>query len=107
MSVDACDMVMEKQGHESLISFASIAEQRGRKPRALRPRTVVYGGLLTGIAAAGTILMVARAPFDAAVQRAPGTLYTQDADGTGTKEKKSSFLNKKNAFDYSPMSSCR
>ena len=79
--IDACDMVMEKQGHQSLISFASIAEQQGRKPRALRPRTVVYGGLLTGIAAAGTILMVARAPFDAAVQRAPGTLYTQDADG--------------------------
>ncbi len=79
--IDACDIVMEKQGHESLIQFSSIAEQRGRKPRAVRPRTVVYGGLLTGIAAAATVLMVARAPFDAAVQRAPGTLFTQDADG--------------------------
>lgn len=79
--IDACDIVMEKLGHEGLIRFGSVAEQQGRKPRPVRPRTVVYGGLLTGIAAAASVLMVARVPFDASVQRAPGTLYTQDADG--------------------------
>jgi cytochrome c oxidase accessory protein FixG len=79
--IDACDMVMEKQGHEGLVQFSSIAELKGKKPRRLRPRTVAYGGLLTGIAAAGTMLMVARAPFEATVQRAPGSLFTMDADG--------------------------
>jgi len=79
--IDACDMVMAKQGHEGLIQFSSVAELKGRKPRRLRPRTVAYGGLLTGIAAAGTMLMVARAPFEASVQRAPGSLFTLDADG--------------------------
>lgn len=79
--IDACDIVMEKQGLAGLIQFGSVAEQAGRKPRRFRPRTVVYGGLLTGIVAAAAVFMAARAPFDAAVQRAPGTLYTQDADG--------------------------
>lgn len=79
--IDACDIVMEKIGHESLITWSSMAESHGRKPRRLRPRTVAYGGILTGIAAAVTVLLVARAPFDASVQRAPGSLFVMDADG--------------------------
>lgn len=79
--IDACDIVMEKLGHPSLISWSSAAETAGETPRRIRPRTVVYGGLLTGIAAAGATLMVSRAPFDAAVQRAPGSLFVMDADG--------------------------
>ncbi|HEY7682611.1 MAG TPA: cytochrome c oxidase accessory protein CcoG [Gemmatimonadales bacterium] len=79
--IDACDIVMEKLGHKTLITWGSLAGATSRKPRRLRPRTVIYGGLLTGIAAAAVILMAARAPFDAAVQRAPGSLFTLDADG--------------------------
>ncbi len=79
--IDACDIVMDKIGHESLITWSSMAESQGKKPRRLRPRTVAYGGILTGIAAAVTVLLVARAPFDATVQRAPGSLFVMDADG--------------------------
>ncbi len=79
--IDACDIVMDKLGHESLITWSSMAESQGKKPRRLRPRTVAYGGLLTGIAAAVTVLLVERAPFDASVQRAPGSLFVMDADG--------------------------
>lgn len=79
--VDACGIVMDKVGHPNLIEWGSMAELKGSKPRRVRPRTLVYGGLLTGIAAAAVILMGARAPFDAAVQRAPGSLFTMDADG--------------------------
>jgi len=79
--IDACDIVMDKIGHESLITWSSMAESQGRKPRRLRARTVAYGGLLTGIAATVAILLVARAPFDASVQRAPGSLFILDADG--------------------------
>lgn len=79
--IDACDIVMEKIGHESLITWSSMAESQGQKPRRLRPRTVAYGGILTGIAAAVTVLLIARAPFDATVQRAPGSLFVMDADG--------------------------
>lgn len=79
--IDACDIVMDKLGHKTLITWSSLAESTGRMPHRLRPRTVVYGGLLTGIAAAAVLLMAARAPFDATVQRAPGSLFVMDADG--------------------------
>jgi cytochrome c oxidase accessory protein FixG len=79
--IDACDIVMDKLGHQGLVQFYSMAELTGRAPHRLRPRTVAYGGLLTGIAAAGVLLMIARVPFDATVQRAPGSLFTLDADG--------------------------
>jgi cytochrome c oxidase accessory protein FixG len=75
--IDACTLVMGKLGHETLIDFSAPA----KRARRLRPRTVIYGGLLAGIAAAAAALLLARAPFDAAVNRAPGTLFTLDADG--------------------------
>ena len=78
--IDACDIVMEKLGHQTLIQWTSVARARGA-PRRLRPRTVLYAGILSGLAAAAVLLMIARAPFDAAVQRAPGSLFTLDPDG--------------------------
>jgi cytochrome c oxidase accessory protein FixG len=79
--IDACGIVMGKLGHANLIEWGAMTTLTGRKPRRVKSRTVVYGGLLTGIAAAAVFLMGARAPFDAAVQRAPGSLFTMDADG--------------------------
>jgi cytochrome c oxidase accessory protein FixG len=79
--IDACDIVMSKLGHQNLITWSSAAEEAGRKPRRIRPRTVAYAGLLTGIAAAAMVLLTGRAPFDAAVQRAPGSLFVMDNDG--------------------------
>jgi cytochrome c oxidase accessory protein FixG len=77
--IDACDIVMGHSGHRTLITWSSPAAVGGT--RRLRPRTVAYAALLTAILAAGTTLFAFRAPFDAAVQRAPGSLYTLDADG--------------------------
>jgi cytochrome c oxidase accessory protein FixG len=79
--IDACDIVMSKLGHRTLIEWGSMAQLQGHRVRRLRPRTVAYAALLTGIAAAAITLMAGRAPFDAAVQRAPGSLFTLDADG--------------------------
>jgi cytochrome c oxidase accessory protein FixG len=79
--IDACDIVMTKLDKPNLITWSSEAERAGRRPRRLRPRTVAYGGLLTGIAAAAITLLAGRVPFDASVQRAPGSLYVIDHDG--------------------------
>ena len=79
--VDACTSVMDKLGHESLVTYTSIAIARGRKPRRVRPRTVAYASLLGTIATAAIILLVTRVPFEAAVARAPGSLFTVDDDG--------------------------
>ncbi|MDT8369755.1 MAG: cytochrome c oxidase accessory protein CcoG [Longimicrobiales bacterium] len=79
--VDACTSVMEPLGHETLVRYSSLAADEGRARRTLRPRTVVYGGLLTTLAAAAIVLALGRVPFEATVNRAPGTLFTMDADG--------------------------
>jgi cytochrome c oxidase accessory protein FixG len=79
--IDACDSVMTKIGHTSLVTYGSLAQQEGRKVRLLRPRTVVYGGLLSALAAAGVVLAVNRTPIEAQVSRVRGTLFQLDNDG--------------------------
>jgi len=79
--IDACTSVMEPLGHETLVRYSSLSADEGRRRRTLRPRTVVYGGLLTTLAAAGVVLLLGRVPFEANVNRLPGTLFTVDADG--------------------------
>jgi cytochrome c oxidase accessory protein FixG len=79
--IDACTSVMDKLGHRTLVEYTSLAEQEGRQVRRLRPRTVVYGGLLAAILAFGFTLATQRVPFEATVNRVPGTLFTADSDG--------------------------
>ncbi len=79
--IDACQSVMEPLGHETLVRYSSIAEDSGRPVRRWRPRTAVYASLLGGILLAGGVLFVRRVPFEATVNRAPGTLFTVDSDG--------------------------
>ncbi len=79
--VDACTSVMEPLGHETLVRYSSIAADESRLRRTLRPRTVIYTGLLTALTAASAILLFGRVPFEASVNRAPGSLFTVDADG--------------------------
>ncbi|MEJ2539473.1 MAG: cytochrome c oxidase accessory protein CcoG [Gemmatimonadota bacterium] len=79
--IDACTTVMEPLGHETLVRYSSIAVDEGRPRRTWRPRTLVYGGLLTALTAASVILLLGRVPFEANVNRAPGSLFTVDADG--------------------------
>lgn len=79
--VDACESVMSRFDQPTLVRYSSIATDQGKRPRPLRPRTLVYGGLLTALAAASVVLILGRVPFEATVNRAPGSLYTVDADG--------------------------
>ena len=79
--IDACTSVMDKLGHPTLVAYGSIAESEGRKVRRWRPRTILYAAILVGIIAAGAILAANRVDFEATVNRAPGSLFTMDADG--------------------------
>ena len=42
---------------------------------------MVYGSLMTSLIAAAIVLMLGRVPFEANVNRAPGTLFQTDTDG--------------------------
>ncbi len=79
--VDACTIVMGRLGHRTLVDYGSLASLAGKPGRLLRPRTVVYGGLLAGLATAAVVLLALRIPFEASVSRAPGSLFTVDGDG--------------------------
>ena len=80
--IDACTGVMDKLGHPTLVAYTSVAEmEHGRKPRLLRPRSMAYAALLAGLVITGTAMVVERVPFEATINRAPGSLYTVDNDG--------------------------
>jgi cytochrome c oxidase accessory protein FixG len=80
--VDACTGVMERLGHPTLVGYSSVAEmQTGKRARRLRPRTVAYAALLAGLAVTGGTMLYGRVPFEVTVNRAPGSLFTVDADG--------------------------
>ena len=79
--VDACTGVMGKVGHETLISYTTHAQQQQQQPRRIRPRTVAYAAMLSGIAAVATLMLFTRVPFEASVARMPGSLYSIDPDG--------------------------
>ncbi|MES2642787.1 MAG: cytochrome c oxidase accessory protein CcoG [Myxococcota bacterium] len=75
--VDACEGVMAKQGHANLITYAPLERSEGK----IRPRTVAYGALLTGLCTAMVLLLATHAELQASVARAPGTMFVVDADG--------------------------
>jgi cytochrome c oxidase accessory protein FixG len=79
--VDACSDVMGKLDRPSLVNYTTIALQEGRPQKTVRPRVVVYGTLVTGLAAAILSMMVLHNPLDISLQRAPGTFYQLDDDG--------------------------
>jgi polyferredoxin len=80
--IDACTGVMQQLGHPTLVGYSSLVEMRGgRRPRFLRPRTFAYAALLVGLVVTGAAMAWGRVPFEVTVNRAPGSLFTADADG--------------------------
>jgi cytochrome c oxidase accessory protein FixG len=78
--VDACTDVMGRLGFGSLVEYGTLAQISGAPRRWLRPRVVIYAGLMTALVATAVLTVVNRVPFEAAVSRMPGSLFTVDAD---------------------------
>jgi cytochrome c oxidase accessory protein FixG len=79
--IDACRDVMGRFGHETLIGYSNLATLQRRPTRFWRPRTIGYAALLSALAISLATMLALRVPFDASFARAPGSLYTLDADG--------------------------
>ncbi len=73
--VDACEDAQSKHAAPTLVRYAPMA--RGS---LLRPRVVVYAGLLTLAAAAFVAAGMSHRAVQLDVNRAPGTLYVVDPD---------------------------
>lgn len=81
--IDACESVMAKRETlPSLVQYTTLVRQEGGKTSVLRPRTAVYALLLAGVATAFGVLIQDHSTLDATVNRAPGTMFAVDPDGS-------------------------
>jgi cytochrome c oxidase accessory protein FixG len=79
--VDACESVMPKIGFPTLVRYSTYKEDKGGQRRWLRPRTVIYSALITGLSLAIVIGIGTHAALEVQVDRAPGSLFIEDDDG--------------------------
>ncbi len=80
--VDVCDSVMGKMGYpKGLIRYTSENAMEHKSWRVLRPRVLIYSGLLALIAAALVIAVLLRVPLKLDVLRDRNALYRETFDG--------------------------
>ncbi len=80
--IDACDGVMDRiRRPRGLVRYASLAALEGRKVKVLRPRVLVYGGLLALLAIAGLVALSLRSDVGLDVIRDRNVLYRDTASG--------------------------
>jgi cytochrome c oxidase accessory protein FixG len=80
--IDACDRVMEKLNYPGLIVYTTEAETRGEVRSLLRPRPIIYGGLIASLAVAATVVLRTHVAFEAELSRSPGSTFVLDDDDT-------------------------
>ncbi len=76
--IDACETVMSRFDHPTLVRYSTEAADTGETKglRLLRPRTLVYAGLLATLAGALVILLLTHGTIEAQVNRAAGTNFS-------------------------------
>ena len=80
--VDVCDTVMDKMNYpRGLIRYTTENALAGKPSRILRPRVLIYGGVLAAISAALVISVLLRIPLDVDVTRDRNTLYRETNEG--------------------------
>jgi cytochrome c oxidase accessory protein FixG len=89
LCIDACDQVMDRYGlPRGLISYdssANIDARRESRPTALRivrPRTLIYGGIMAVVAAAMLFRLTTRPDVDVNVLHERSPLFVQMSDGS-------------------------
>lgn len=80
--IDACDSVMDKMGYpKGLIRYTTQNALEGKPTRVLRPRVLVYGAILLGLAGTAAWSIANRVPLQLDVIRDRNQLYRETDDG--------------------------
>lgn len=80
--IDVCDEVMDKMGYEKgLVRYTTENALEGNPVKLLRPRVILYAGLLTGIIVTTLAFMGQRIPLQVDVIRDRIALYRQADNG--------------------------
>jgi cytochrome c oxidase accessory protein FixG len=101
LCVDACNAVMAKVGRPgNLIAFDTLANQKAvasggaRRFPLLRPRTLIYGGVLAVVAVVMLTAFVMRSTFEVTVLRERAPLFVTLSDGSVRNDYTLKILNK-------------
>ncbi|HEY7640817.1 MAG TPA: cytochrome c oxidase accessory protein CcoG [Steroidobacteraceae bacterium] len=80
--IDACDGVMQRMRYASgLIRYATQNSMDGKRTRIVRPRTLIYGGLLMALIVGFGVAVAERQLLEMDVMRDRNSLYRQLEDG--------------------------
>lgn len=80
--IDVCDGVMDKMGYaKGLIRYTTENAVQGKEVHVIRPRVLVYAGLLVAISAAVLWGILTRIPLELDVIRDRNTLYRETLEG--------------------------
>ena len=95
--IDACDSVMDRFGYErGLIRYTTQNAVQGKAQHIIRPRVLVYGGLLVLLFAAFVVTLAFRAPVRLDVLRDRNALYRELSGGQIENVYQLKILNKDN-----------
>ena len=81
--VDVCDSVMEKiNAPKGLIAYTTLNQVEGNKTRIIRPRVLVYTGLILALVMGLSLSLAYRNPYNLDIIRDRNVLVRQNTDGS-------------------------
>ncbi|WP_196137947.1 cytochrome c oxidase accessory protein CcoG [Aliikangiella sp. G2MR2-5] len=81
--IDVCDNVMDQMGYSrGLIQYTTEHSEEGRKTELIRPRSILYTMLFSGLILTFIFLIATRTPLDVNVIRDRQNLFTENFDGS-------------------------
>jgi cytochrome c oxidase accessory protein FixG len=96
--IDACDAIMERIGRpRGLIRYSSVAELAGEGRRLLRPRVLVYTGLVLLVWMGLGAALGARPSAEVTVLRGPGSPFTVLPSGEVSNQLRVKIVNRGSA----------
>ncbi len=80
--IDVCDDVMDKMGYpRGLVKYTTENSLEGKPTKLIRPRILVYVGILSIITAAMVYVLATRIPLEINIIRDRNVLYTETNEG--------------------------
>jgi len=96
--IDACDAVMAKINRPlGLIRYSSESAMAGEPPRLIRPRVIVYSGIIALLATLLAVLLATRSPADVTLLRNVGRPFVVNPDGSVDNTMKVKITNRTDA----------
>jgi cytochrome c oxidase accessory protein FixG len=80
--VDVCDEVMDKMGYpRGLVKYTTENALKGKQTKLVRPRILIYVGILAFVSSALVYALLARVPLELDIIRDRNALYTETDQG--------------------------